>query len=114
MRAPAELEERRPEPRRDGVLFCEEDALDRVERWGGAVERGDRVLVLSAFGVGQSCNSPDMVGEIWADLLCARGAKFQGVFERVVFALSAKHRETFEKAFNEKILEREVFTEDFD
>ncbi|KAL5521366.1 hypothetical protein ACEPAG_9292 [Sanghuangporus baumii] len=77
-------------------------------------ERGDRVLVLSAFGVGQSCNSPDMIGEIWADLLCARDAKFHGVFDKVVFALSAKHRETFEKAFNEKVLEREVFTEEFD
>ncbi|KAL5504637.1 hypothetical protein ACEPAH_7300 [Sanghuangporus vaninii] len=77
-------------------------------------ERGDRVLVLGAFGVGQSCNSPDMIGEIWADLLCARGAKFHGVFDKVVFALSAKNRETFEKAFNATVLEKEVFTEEFD
>ena len=55
-----------------------------------------------------------MIGEIWADLLSARGAKFAGVFDRVVFALSAKHREVFEKAFNERLLEKELFTEDFD
>lgn len=97
---------------KDGVRTVMRERMARALRL--FEERGDRVLVLGAFGVGQSCNSPDMVGEIWADLLCARGAKFQGVFERVVFALSAKHRETFEKAFNEKILEREVFTEDFD
>ncbi|KAH8115252.1 hypothetical protein DFH11DRAFT_1483220, partial [Phellopilus nigrolimitatus] len=64
-------------------------------------ERGDRVLILGAFGVGQFCNSPDMVGEIWADLLCARGAKFRGVFDRVVFAIPGKHLSVFERAFNE-------------
>ena len=71
-------------------------------------ERGDRVLILGAFGVGQSCNSPEMIGELWADLLCAQGARFEGVFDKVVFALSNKHRETFEKAFNATVLEAEL------
>ena len=71
-------------------------------------ERGDRVLILGAFGVGQSCNSPEMIGELWADLLCAQGSRFEGVFDKVVFALSNKHRETFEKAFNATVLEAEL------
>lgn len=97
---------------KDGVRTVMRERMARALRL--FEERGDRVLILGAFGVGQSCNSPDMIGEIWADLLSARGAKFAGVFDRVVFALSAKHREAFEKAFNERLLEKELFTEDFD
>jgi len=74
-------------------------------------ERGDRTLVLGAFGVGQSCNSPDMIGEIWADLLLARGAKFQGVFDKIVFAVPGKHLLSFENAFQSKVLEAELMAE---
>ncbi|TDL23058.1 hypothetical protein BD410DRAFT_679185, partial [Rickenella mellea] len=63
-------------------------------------DRGDKMLVLGAFGVGQFCNSPDMIGEIWADLLGAKEAKFKGVFEKVVFAVPGKHLLSFENSFN--------------
>lgn len=71
-------------------------------------ERGDRVLVLGAFGVGQCCNSPSMIGEIWADLLYTRNAKFQDIFDRVIFALPAKHARTFQNAFESRWLEMEL------
>ena len=71
-------------------------------------ERGDRFLVLGAFGVGQCCNSPNMIGEIWADLLHTTYGKFRGVFEHVVFALPAKHVRTFQYAFESRWLELEL------
>lgn len=71
-------------------------------------ERGDRMLVLCAFGAGQFCNSPDMIGEIWADLLHVRGAKFEGVFDKVVFAVPGKHLAAFESAFMGRCLESEL------
>jgi uncharacterized protein (TIGR02452 family) len=71
-------------------------------------ERGDRVLILNAFGVGQFCNSPDMIGELWADLLHVRGAKFEGVFDKVIFAVSGKHLPVFERAFSGRCLESEL------
>lgn len=74
-------------------------------------ERGDRILILGAFGVGQFCNSPDMIGELWADLLHARGAKFQGVFEKIVFAVPGKHLLTFENAFQSRVLEAELLAD---
>lgn len=74
-------------------------------------ERGDGILILGAFGVGQFCNSPDMIGELWADLLLARGAKFQGVFEKIVFAVPGKHLLTFENAFQSRVLEAELMAE---
>ncbi|EJD08126.1 uncharacterized protein FOMMEDRAFT_42764, partial [Fomitiporia mediterranea MF3/22] len=84
---------------KDGIRTVMHERMARILRL--FEERGNRILILCAFGVGQSCNSPDMIGEIWADLLRSRGAKFQGVFDKVVFALPGKHREAFEKAFNE-------------
>lgn len=74
-------------------------------------ERGNRTLILSAFGVGQFCNSPDMIGEIWADLLSARDAKFRDVFDRVIFAIPSKHLTTFENSFCTKVLESELSRE---
>lgn len=74
-------------------------------------ERGDRVIVLGAFGVGQFRNSPDMVGEIWADLLHAREAKFRGIFEKVVFTVPGKHLSSFENSFNGRCLESEMSAE---
>ncbi|THG96482.1 hypothetical protein EW145_g7773 [Phellinidium pouzarii] len=96
----------------EGVHSVMHERMARVLRL--FEERGDRILILGAFGVGQFCNSPDMIGEIWADLLCGRGAKFQNVFDRIVFAVPGKHRLVFEKAFNSKVLEAEleVWTED--
>ncbi|KAI5123807.1 hypothetical protein M0805_009102 [Coniferiporia weirii] len=96
---------------RDGVRSVTRERLARALRL--FEERNDRVLILGAFGVGQFCNSPDMIGEIWADLLRARDAKFQGVFDRIVFAVPSKHRQAFEKAFNARVLEAELLSEDF-
>lgn len=75
-------------------------------------ERGVRTLILCAFGVGQACNSPDMIGELWAGLLCARGAKFRDRFDKVVFAVPGKHRDVFERSFYATVLESELVTED--
>lgn len=73
--------------------------------------RGDRVLVLGAFGVGQSRNSVDTVAELWAELVGIRGAQFQNTFDRIVFALPGKHRDAFETAFYGRCLESELSTD---
>lgn len=75
-------------------------------------ERGVRTLILCAFGVGQACNSPDMIGELWAELLGSRGAKFRDRFDKVVFAVPGKHREVFERSFYATVLESELASED--
>ncbi|KAF8141261.1 hypothetical protein EV363DRAFT_1307614 [Boletus edulis] len=61
--------------------------------------RGDRALVLGAFGCGSSQNNVEMVAELWAELLVCgtreggigkgetEPAKFKGVFEVIVFAV---------------------------
>ena len=90
----------------DGVRGVMRERMARVLRL--FEDRGDRVLILNAFGVGQSCNSPDMIGQLWADLLSAKGARFEGVFDKVVFALSQKHRKVFKDAFNATVLEAEL------
>jgi len=92
-----------------GVRVVMKERMARILRL--FEERGDRKLVLGAFGVGQFCNSPDMIGEIWADLLLARGAKFQGVFHKVVFAVPGKHLPSFENAFQSRVLEAELMAE---
>lgn len=71
-------------------------------------ERGDRVLIIGSFGMGQFCISPTVVGEIWADLLLARGAKFEGVFDKVVFAIPGKHLPAFRSAFSGRCLELDI------
>ncbi|KAF8550916.1 hypothetical protein OG21DRAFT_1383903, partial [Imleria badia] len=80
--------------------------------------RGDRALVLGAFGCGSSQNSVEMVAELWAELLVcgtregtdgakeeAKPAKFMGVFEQIVFAVPGKLFEPFKCAFELKVLE---------
>lgn len=47
-------------------------------------ENGARVLVLGAWGCGVFKNDPEMVAEVFKELL---EGKFEGVFEEVVFAV---------------------------
>jgi len=73
--------------------------------------RGDKNIVLGAFGVGQCQNSVDMVAEVWAELLGVNGAQFKEKFNRVLFALPGKHLGAFEAAFYSRCLESELATE---
>jgi len=72
-------------------------------------QRGDRAVVLGAFGCGcSSQNSVGMVAQLWAELLACEGARFKGVFERVVFAVSGKQYAPFKQAFEMRLFEEEV------
>jgi uncharacterized protein (TIGR02452 family) len=84
--------------------------------------RGNRALVLGAFGCGSCENKVEMIAEIWADLLvCGEGeenrkdgkttvsrAAFKDSFEEVVFAVPGKLYEPFKKAFDMRVFEAEV------
>lgn len=85
--------------------------------------RGDRALVLGAFGCGSSQNSVEMVAELWAELLVCgtregadagkeetMPAKFKGVFEQIVFAVPGKLCAPFKRAFELKVFEMEVIS----
>ena len=85
--------------------------------------RGDRALVLGAFGCSSSQNSVEMVAELWAELLVCgtregiearkeetKPAKFKGVFEEIVFAVPGKLFASFKRAFEMKVLEMEVIS----
>ncbi|KAH7926977.1 hypothetical protein BV22DRAFT_1103987 [Leucogyrophana mollusca] len=85
--------------------------------------RGDRALILGAFGCGSSENRVEMVAELWAELLVCeerdigkegtgpdapvktRRAKFRDVFQEVVFAVPGKLYEPFRKAFEMRLFE---------
>lgn len=72
-------------------------------------QRGDRALVLGAFGCGcSSQNSVDMVAQLWAELVACEGARFKGVFERIVFAASGKQYASFKRAFEMRLFEEEI------
>ena len=72
-------------------------------------QRGDRAVVLGAFGCGcSSQNSVDMVAQIWAELVACEGARFKDVFERVIFAVSGKQYAPFKRAFEMRLFEEEV------
>ena len=82
--------------------------------------RGDRALVLGAFGCGSSENNVEMVAELWAELLvCGTRegteeetilAKFKGTFEEIIFAVPGKLLAPFKRAFEMKVLEMEVIS----
>lgn len=87
----------------------EEDRIKRVMR-----ERMARILflfekenirkvVLGSFGTGVFQNDVDVVGNIWADLLAIKGARFNKSFDHVVFAiLGRKTFAEFETAFQNR------------
>lgn len=89
-----------------GIRYVMKERMARILRL--FEDRGVGKLVLGAFGDGQFCNSPSMIGELWADLLLVRGARFRNSFDKVVFALSGKHRLAFENAFNSRVLESDL------
>ena len=72
-------------------------------------QRGDRAIVLGAFGCGcSSQNSVDMVAQLWAELVACEGARFKDVFEEVVFAVSGKQFTPFKQAFEMRLFEEEI------
>ncbi|KZT69690.1 hypothetical protein DAEQUDRAFT_811226 [Daedalea quercina L-15889] len=82
-------------------------------------EKGNRVLVLGAFGCGpQSQNNVEAIASIWAELLVCgdlegrggtkREARFKHSFEKIVFAVSGKMLEQFKKAFKARLFEADV------
>ncbi|KAG1747537.1 hypothetical protein EDD22DRAFT_981906 [Suillus occidentalis] len=104
----------------DGIRDCMRDRMARALRIFEA--RGDRALVLGAFGCGSCENKVEMVAEIWADLLVyGEGeqnledgkttvpcAPFKDSFEEIVFAVPGKLFEPFKKAFDMRVFEAEV------
>ncbi|KAG2347549.1 hypothetical protein BDR05DRAFT_905476 [Suillus weaverae] len=104
----------------DGIRDKMRDRMARALRIFEA--RGDRALVLGAFGCGSCENKVEMVAEIWADLLVygegeenhedgkttVRCAVFKDSFEEVVFAVPGKLFEPFKKAFDMRVFEAEV------
>ena len=82
-------------------------------------ERGNRALVLGAFGCGpQSQNNVEAIASIWAELLVCgdlegpggtkREARFKNSFEKVVFAVPGRILEQFQRAFKARLFEAEV------
>ncbi|KAI0350868.1 hypothetical protein OH77DRAFT_1430488 [Trametes cingulata] len=89
----------------DGIRMAMKERMARALR---AFElRGDKVLVLGAFGCGTCENKVGMVAEIWAELLVCgetvndmrQEARFKSSFEKVVFAVPRKMLEPFKEAF---------------
>jgi len=72
-------------------------------------QRGDRAIVLGAFGCGcSSQNSVDVVASLWAELVACQGARFKDVFDRIVFAVSGKQYAPFKRAFEMRLFEEQV------
>ncbi|KIJ15489.1 hypothetical protein PAXINDRAFT_168980 [Paxillus involutus ATCC 200175] len=103
----------------DGIRNTMRDRMARALRIFEI--RGDRALVLGAFGCGSRQNNIEMVAELWAELLVCgsregteaskeeiKPAKFKGVFEEIVFAVPGKLFEPFKRAFDMKLFEMEV------
>ncbi|KAH7906921.1 hypothetical protein BJ138DRAFT_1182779 [Hygrophoropsis aurantiaca] len=108
----------------DGIRNTMRDRMARALRIFEV--RGNKAIVLGAFGCGSSENRIEMVAELWAELLVceersAEGddptiginsvkqpAKFKDVFEEVVFAVPGKLHEPFKKAFEMRVFEAVV------
>lgn len=105
----------------DGIRTAMKERMARALR--AFEERGDRMLVLGAFGCGSSENKVDVVARIWAELLVCgdteekdgeveeprrRDARFKHSFERILFAVPGKLHAPFKKAFEMRIFEEEV------
>lgn len=82
-------------------------------------ERGNRALVLGAFGCGpQSQNNVETIASIWAELLLCgdlegpgstkREARFKNSFEKIVFAVPGRILDQFKRAFKARLFEAEV------
>ncbi|KZT23587.1 hypothetical protein NEOLEDRAFT_1136379 [Neolentinus lepideus HHB14362 ss-1] len=85
-------------------------------------ERGDKAIVLGAFGGGSSECNPDMIADVWAELFVTgdrrqgtdspkrTDARFKDVFERIVFAVPGKWFADFKQSFELRMLETEIET----
>ena len=87
-------------------------------------ERGNKAIVLGAYGCGTSEVKVDMIAGVWAELLVCgeeelvvesgeegptrREARFKDVFEHVVFAVPGKLFAPFKEAFEMRVLEAQV------
>jgi len=80
-------------------------------------ERGDKALILGAFGCGcSSQNAVEVIASIWAELLVCgdrdsgikKAARFKDVFDKVVFAVPGKLFRPFQEAFEMRVFEEEV------
>jgi hypothetical protein len=102
----------------DGIRSAMKERMARILRV--FEERGDRSIVLGAFGCGcSSQNAVDMVASIWAELLVCgdrdessterrKMARFGDVFDKVVFAVPGKLFHPFKEAFEMRVFEEEV------
>ncbi|KAJ3554461.1 hypothetical protein NM688_g3098 [Phlebia brevispora] len=95
-----------------GIRSAMKERMARVLR--AFEERGDRTLVLGAFGCGSSENRAETIGAIWAELLVCgerdgeQDARFKNVFEKVVFAVPGKFYQPFKRGYEMRVLEAEV------
>ncbi|TCD66553.1 hypothetical protein EIP91_001274 [Steccherinum ochraceum] len=81
-------------------------------------ERGNRTVVLGAFGCTSSENKLDVVASIWAELLVCgdmegegrskRPARFKKSFDNVVFAVPGKSFSAFKEAFDNRLFEAQI------
>ncbi|RPD55998.1 hypothetical protein L227DRAFT_579213 [Lentinus tigrinus ALCF2SS1-6] len=97
----------------DGIRASMKDRMARVLQ---AFElKGDKVLVLGAFGCSFQ-NKVEVVASIWAELLdCGETVgdvkqepRFKHSFEKVVFAIPGKLYEPFKRAYEMRVLEEQL------
>lgn len=86
------------------VSEIEEIMRNRIDKLLGlSAIQNHKTLILGAWGCGVFQNDPKMVARLFFELL---SNKYQGVFEKVVFAIYAKNKkfiEAFQDAFSKKI-----------
>ncbi|EMD33117.1 hypothetical protein CERSUDRAFT_57496, partial [Gelatoporia subvermispora B] len=103
----------------DGIRSAMKERMARALRI--FEERGEKVIILGAFGCGTMENKVETIASIWAELLVCgdsdsqddgkgtqREARFKNVFERVVFAIPGKYYDPFKKAFDMRVFEEQV------
>lgn len=98
----------------DGIRGAMKERMARALRI--FEDKGDRTLILGAFGCGSFQNNVEAIASIWAELLVCgqyeegvtRPARYKDVFDRVVFAVPGKLFEPFKAAFEMRVFEAEV------
>lgn len=98
----------------DGIRSAMKERMARALRV--FEEKGDKILILGAFGCASSQNNVEAIASIWAELLVCGDhddssnspARFKDVFERVVFAVPGKLFASFRNAFEMRVFEEEI------
>ncbi|KAI0086615.1 hypothetical protein BDY19DRAFT_959416 [Irpex rosettiformis] len=98
----------------DGIRSAMKERMARALRI--LEDKGNRTVILGAFGCGSFQNSVEAIASIWAELLVcgqpekdgARPARYKDIFDRVVFAVPGKLFEPFKTAFEMRVFEAEV------